>query len=359
MATRSSAAWRDRRPGRRARAPAYCNFGGCVESEVHLPRDAAPHKNITEWWYYTGHVSDGVRSWGYQVTIFQALIGKASSSFAYMCHVAVSDLVGGAHYHIDSISVTPTQVGGDPVVVAVDNCSIQLGGDGHDHIRGIIPEGKEKDHHPGSWTVELDLVPQKHPAMHGGKGIEEFGEPDNFSYYYSYTRMQASGTVKTSEGEFDVSGISWMDHQWGDFNGNAFKGWDWWSMQFDDGYEIMLSQVRDWNNVLVGRMGTIVDPQGNLTGLAGLDAFGVASKRSWASPHTDGIYPLDWDVTIGTMNFSVQVRTSIDDQEMYNPIQNYWEGAVTLSGSRGGKAIKGVGYVELTGYATDATDPKH
>ena len=286
-------------------SPAYCNFGGCVESEVHLPRDAAPHKNITEWWYYTGHVSDGVHSWGYQVTIFQALISKASSSFAYMCHVAVSDLVGGVHYHIDSISVTPTQVGSDPVLVAVDNCSIQLGGDGHDHIRGIIPEGKEKDHHPGSWTVELDLVPQKHPAMHGGKGIEEMGTPDNFSYYYSYTRLQASGTVKTSEGEFGVSGIGWMDHQWGDFNGNAFKGWDWWSMQFDDGYEIMLSQLRDWNNVVVGGMGTIVDPQGNLTGLAGLDAFGVASKRSWASPHTDGIYPLDWDVTIGTMNFSV------------------------------------------------------
>ncbi len=241
-------------------------------------------------------------------------------------------------------------------MVDVDNCSIQLGGDGHDHIRGIIPEGKETGGHPGSWTVELDLVPQKHPAMHGGNGLEGMG-PDNFSYYYSYTRLQASGTVKTSEGEFDVSGIGWMDHQWGDFDVNAFKGWDWFSMQFDDRYEIMLDQLRDSDSVVVQRAGTIVDPQGNLTFLDGLDAFGVASKRSWASTHTDGIYPLDWDVTIGTMNFSVQVRTPIDDQEMYNPIKNYWEGAVTLSGSRGGKTIQGVGYVELTGYATDGTVP--
>ena len=30
----------------------------------------------------------------------------------------------------------------------------------------------------------------------------------------------------------------------------------------------------------------------------------------------------------------------------------YWEGAVRLAGTSGGAAVTGVGFVELTGYAT-------
>jgi len=38
------------------------------------------------------------------------------------------------------------------------------------------------------------------------------------------------------------------------------------------------------------------------------------------------------------------------DQEL-NVSYIYWEGAVKVSGSYGGKAVEGAGYVELTGYA--------
>jgi predicted secreted hydrolase len=38
------------------------------------------------------------------------------------------------------------------------------------------------------------------------------------------------------------------------------------------------------------------------------------------------------------------------DQEL-NVSYTYWEGAVKVSGSYGGKAVQGDGYVEMTGYA--------
>ena len=45
------------------------------------------------------------------------------------------------------------------------------------------------------------------------------------------------------------------------------------------------------------------------------------------------------------------VRTPVSTQELVlNPIA-YWEGLVDASGTRGEKAIRGSGYVELTGYA--------
>lgn len=42
---------------------------------------------------------------------------------------------------------------------------------------------------------------------------------------------------------------------------------------------------------------------------------------------------------------------------MHNIAQNYWEGDTAVTGSRDGVAVAGVGYTELTGYATDMLDP--
>ena len=57
------------------------------------------------------------------------------------------------------------------------------------------------------------------------------------------------------------------------------------------------------------------------------------------------------------MDWDLQVRTAIDDQEMHNIAQNYWEGPTTISGTRGATEVHGVGFTELTGYASDFLDP--
>ena len=53
----------------------------------------------------------------------------------------------------------------------------------------------------------------------------------------------------------------------------------------------------------------------------------------------------------------MHITTDVDDQEMYNPAQNYWEGATTVTGTGDGVPVSGVGYTELTGYASDLLDP--
>ncbi len=341
-------------------AAAYCNYGACVETSIVLPRDAGPHKERSEWWYYTGHIDSGAHHWGFEITVFQydmaSLLGQPG--LGYMCHVAVVDKDIRQHYHTDTISMEPQQWQASPIALEVDNCRFELGGDGHDHIRGQIPKGAEKDHMGDPWLIDLTVTPQKRPAFHGGDGIIPMSAGAGSSWYYSYTRLAAQGTLTTPNGDFPVTGQAWMDHQWGAFDIQDFKGWDWWSMQFDDGHEIMLFQFTDWNGHLASQAGTIVDPAGNLTPLEGLDAFTVKSLRKWPSPHTDGIYPLDWDISIPKMAWQIGVKTSVDDQEMYNVAQNYWEGETTLGGSRGTTPLTGVGYTELTGYATDLMDPK-
>ncbi len=337
----------------------FCNAGQCVVTGVAFPDDSGFHADRCEWWYYTGHLNGGGREYGYEVTIFQYdyKVFFGTPGVGYMCHVAVLDATGGVHYHYDTFALSNTEWTNDPFVLEVDNCRFEMDGQGNDHIVGIIPEDGEKNGLASPWVIDLTLEPQKRATRHGGDGFIPMADTGGTSYYYSYTRLAASGTLTTPEGDVPVAGMGWMDHQWGDFDMVDFKGWDWWSMQFDDGREIMLFQFTDWDGVLCEQAGTIVDADGTATELYGMDDFQIISLRTWKSPWTLGEYPLDWDITIPDGDWNIQVRTHVDDQEMFNVAQNYWEGATTVSGTAGGVAVTGIGYTELTGYAKDDLDP--
>jgi len=337
----------------------YCNYGECQTSTVTFPEDAGIHAENTEWWYYTGHVTDGITEWGFEVTVFQYDLEKSfeMEGYGYMCHVGITDKTAGEHYHTDTFHTSTKTWTNDPIELDLWNCHFYIGGDGKDHVIGVIPEGKEKDGKASPWQVDLRFDPEKRATLHGGDGIIPMSTAGGTSWYYSFTRLAAEGSVSTPDGEFDVTGQAWMDHQWGDFDITDFKGWDWWSMQFADGYELMLFQFTDWNGNLASQAGSITDPHGNVTELEGMEAFSITPKRAWESPHTDGTYPLDWDIEVAAMNWSITVTTSVDDQEMYNMAQNYWEGETSITGTRNGEAVNGVGYTELTGYATDLLDP--
>jgi len=338
-------------------AGTFCNYGACATSRVHLPKDAAPHDCKTEWWYYTGHVADGDQKYGFEVTIFKY---NLSVFKGYMCHVAVLDATAGVHYHTDEVTPLPDVWTSSPIVLGVGSCRFELGGLGHDRFQGAIAKGKEKDNKGAPWTIDLKVDPQKRPALHGDGGYIPMSNAGGTSWYYSYTRLKAAGAIKGPSGVVHpVSGIAWMDHQWGPFDPlTEFKGWDWWSMQLDDNYEIMLFRFRNWQNVLVTQAGTIMDPDGNQVTFDGLDSFTVTSHRTWTSPYTNGIYPLDWDIPIVEGDWDLSILVGVDDQEMHNLEQNYWEGATTITGTRGATPVTGVGYTELTGYAKDLFDPK-
>jgi predicted secreted hydrolase len=50
----------------------------------------------------------------------------------------------------------------------------------------------------------------------------------------------------------------------------------------------------------------------------------------------------------------LQLKTPLASQELASDNSaglSYWEGAITINGTRAGAAITGVGYLEMTGYA--------
>ena len=93
----------------------------------------------------------------------------------------------------------------------------------------------------GDYTVELEAVSQKPAVLHGGTGLVDLGTAGK-TYYYSRTRLDTSGIVSISGVSHPVTGVSWMDHQWGDFTTRGI-GWNWLSLNLDDGSDLTVSVV--------------------------------------------------------------------------------------------------------------------
>jgi predicted secreted hydrolase len=302
---------------------------------VSLPADDAPHPGGYEWWYYTGHVesASGAR-YGYELTIFQ---GYAGTVLGFPAHFAVTDFQKGVHVYDQKLFIGPQE---EPKTfdLAVDDWTIS--GDGTaDRIHGT----------GAGYAFTLTCTPTKPAAFHGKDGLVEMGG-GKVSWYYSKTRMDVAGMLATDGVEQAVTGTGWMDHQWGDFDVFLSNGWDWFSLQLDDGTDLMayFLHFKDKPTGMTGA--TVVDPDGCSRTV---DVFDAVATGSWHSPHTDADYPQGWTISVPAEGIELTVTTAVADQEMdtwattYN---TYWEGAVDVTGTHHGAEVKGQGYVELAGY---------
>jgi predicted secreted hydrolase len=318
---------------------------------IQFPQDEAPHHDLTEWWYYTGHVqgvdaAGKTHDYGFELTFFQTLRGALSPYYA--AHFAVSDISAGA-FHFDQRagfeppSVIPPQGSRAGFNLALGGWSMR-GLDGTDHLSAEMND----------YAISFQLVATKPVVLHGSSGLITYG-PAGFSYYYSRTRMRVTGDLTNHGQTMQVTGQAWMDHQWGNFVSLLGSGWDWYSIQLDNNTEYMLYIIRDGQKTRVAAVGTYVASNGPFSQI-GADDIDIHALSTWTSPHTGAVYPSGWTVDIGSQHLSLTLAPELLDQELVTTASTgnaYWEGAVRIQGSLGSAEITGVGYVELTGYAPD------
>jgi putative drug exporter of the RND superfamily len=328
---------------------------------VEFPRDEAPHSRLTEWWYYTGHLqaADGSR-YGFEYVVFRAERGTFPVSWA--SHLALTDERGGRFYYDERSEIGPqvnlartpgialSVVGGDAITriaapAAGTTPWTMAGIDGRDVLTAASSNA--------GFGLDLKLDAQgRLPVLHDGIGWIDFG-PAGSSYYYSRTRMAATGRVTLDGRTFAVEGEAWFDHQWGDFISVGGGGWDWFAVNLDDGTDVTLSLVRavDGSHPLL--YGTLVRPDGTAVHLDRA-AFSVEQTAQWTSPRTGAVYPAGWIVRLPAESLEIRLRPTVPDQELDTRATTgvvYWEGSQAVAAARDGKPLGGEAYVELTGYA--------
>jgi predicted secreted hydrolase len=324
---------------------------------LDFPADHGPHPGYqTEWWYYTGNlVADGGERFGYQLTFFRRALAppaqrtERESAWAadqvYMAHFALTDVAGARYRAVERFARGATELAGAqaaPYQVWLEDWRVEEVEPGVTRMRAA-QEGL---------SLDLVLGDRKGPILQGDGGFSPKGlQTGNASYYYSLTRLETSGTVQVGEARYPVSGLSWMDHEWSTSGLPSDQvGWDWFSIQLDDGSELMVFQLRKEDGTIDPfSSGTFIAPDGSTRHLDRGD-FQIRVEDTWRSPHTGATYPARWTITVPAVDLMLKIRPHLADQEL-NVSYAYWEGAVGVEGERAGRPVRGSGYIEMTGYA--------
>jgi predicted secreted hydrolase len=162
--------------------------------------------------------------------------------------------------------------------------------------------------------------------------------------------METQGEIVKDGKVYQVTGNSWMDHEWSTSALDSGQtGWDWFSIQLSNGYDLMYYQIRNADASLKPQTtGTLVDPLGNTIDLEELEVK-LDILEYWQSPHSGSRYPKRWTLEIPELDINLALGTLFEDQEMRVSVQ-YFEGNLGVSGQMRGEEVSGTGFIEMTGY---------
>ena len=339
--------------------------------KLTFPRDHFSHPDFkTEWWYYTGHFeTESGKSYGYQVTFFRFGLRDRQKEAKerpprfefphrgelveplftdlYMAHFALSDKQG-RHFRFWERA---NRGHGDKAGAATDrylvwNENWKIEAQGQSHVIHVRHQDV---------ALMLRLTPLKPPVLHGNDGLSQKAEGEGrASYYYSFTRLRTEGELEIAGKKEKVQGQSWMDHEFGSNQlAEDQLGWDWFSVQLDNGVELMLYLMRRKDgSVDLHSSGTLISASGASRRLK-LSDFQVQALERWKSPRSGGTYPMRWRVRVPGEGIDLEIVPFFPDQELDTRKSTkvvYWEGSVQVRGSYQKKPVQGLGYVEMTGY---------
>lgn len=319
----------------------------------NFPADHGPHPGYRhEWWYATGNLkNEGGRKFGYELTFFRLALApekerrvdqsKWKTQLAFAAHFAVTDVERGTFSFFHRYSRGDGRLAGATTSrVWLDDWTLtQENGD------WTIKAGEDDT------RLNLQLKQIKTPVLNGEDGLSRKSKTvGNATYYYTLPRLQSSGTLEIGDETFDVSGLTWLDREWGTSALSPDQqGWDWYALHLSDGSDLMYYNLRNMDGSRHPySAGSWISPDGKKTALSAED-IEVQVTSFWDSP-LGGRYPSGWKLSWKEKDLELTIEPMIKNQEL-NTVPRYWEGAVNVTGRVAGAPIDGAGYVELTGYS--------
>jgi len=298
-------------------------------SLVTLPKDDMPHSAEMEWWYYNGYLStDSGKQYSFHYTVF--LLNNVV--YHMVSHASINDYQTGKYLTAQRRTAGNPSLNKENGFEFTQGDWLMAGSHGTDQLKFNIE----------NISLELDVISTQPPIIHGEKGVISLKDVGD-SYYYSRSRMKISGVLKIGNTVEKVTGISWFDHQWGDFSVGRLT-WDWFSLQLSDSTDLMIYQLRDKRtSERILYTGTI-SQSGKVEVLSAAD-FNITPKKKWVSNKSNIVYPTEWEIDIPSKNIKITIESRNESNEFDAKLTTYniyWEGAVSIQGSH-----TGFGFMEL------------
>ena len=307
---------------------------------MKFPKDNLPHKAVIEWWYFNGNLSDKKgNKYAFMDCLFKTdpkktnipLVEKIPAKEVYFSHSVFSDISRNRA----KVRMHPLSILSEDSLKSKTLFINYLNPSPFEYVNNEMIELKN-GFKIRNEEIDLFLRIRKKPFLHNGNGI--FNVNDKKVFYYSFTDLEAKGTITVKEKPVKVEGKAWMDHEWASFSGK--KNWNWFSIQLDNNVELMIQDYNNGENVYAGINGRNPEFVHNVD---------LIPKKFWKSTLTGAEYPIEWEIFLPSKNILLNIKAPIKNQEVLFGSMNYWEGPIVISGKWNGKNVKGKGFMELTG----------
>ncbi len=301
---------------------------------VTLPADESPHTYLVEWWYFNAHfTSEEQERYALHDVVFR-IREPSTGVAAHVRHIGLGAGAGYAHEELFEVAAPVETAAGD-FELAVQG-SLMAGSGGETYI--LRAEA-------GGYAYDLTLRSTAEPLLHQG-GLVDF-DYAGVTYYYTRPRLALTGTLTLPDGSTTgVSGLAWLDKQWGDFQPVAVE-WDWTSIQLDDGTDLMVSSLYDREGPLIERYATLRRPGQPARTLLADEVSLTPGGPVWRSPVTETAYRTHWNVEVPGERLSLMLRPLEEESEYRSETigVTYWEAGVDVLDPSG--EVVGQGFVEL------------
>ncbi len=314
-----------------------------IEKNLNLnfPDDHGSHPEYRiEWWYFTSNLKDDEgNDIGLQWTLFRF----ASEPFdiqntnwlskeIWMGHIAVT--TENKHYYQEKIArggISQSGVISEPFSAWIDDWKVY-----GENWRNLTLEANTE-----KFNFQIKINSIKPLVLHGEKGFSLKSFDGTASAYYSQPFFNAKGFVEIEGQKKIVNGSAWADREWSSqFLKEDQKGWDWFSINFENGDKLMLFQVRSNKNKNF-KSGTYILKNGDVNSLENKEIIFEPVKYTKINKKE---IPTTWKIFSKDLELDIEVE-ALNKNSYLNTIFPYWEGPIKIKGNKNGN-----GYLEMTGY---------
>jgi predicted secreted hydrolase len=309
-----------------------------------FPKDHGPHDDFRiEWWYLTATLTgpDGT-DYGAQWTLFRSALAPGggtgwASPNLWMGHAAIT--TPDSHLVAERLGrggIGQAGVTTAPFDAWIDDWQMRSTAPAdQDAVSRLSVTAKGPD-----FSYDLSLRAEGPIILQCDAGYSVKSASGQASLYYSQPFYRVTGQITIKGRTIPVTGQGWLDREWSSQPLAADQtGWDWFSLQFDDGARMMGFRLRDGgagftNATWIAADGTATPMPPGALRVTPLETALVAGRDIPIRWRVE-LQARDLDVTVAALNPQAWMQTSVP----------YWEGPIRITGTHTGR-----GYLEMTGY---------
>ena len=314
---------------------------------INFPADEGWHNGEDiEWWYTTAHLTGETTGNEYTVMLtyfyYDSLVfdgfrllnfaNETTGDFHSEMQVCTYPNLGTDHLNIEA-SLFPS--GATETWITA-----------RDETDAILPFEYEISAASAAGSIDLYYNTVKRPLIVGDIGFFNQGI-ENYTYYYSLTGIEASGTLSFGGVTETVSGTAWIDRQWGNFNPLTGENYEWFSLQLSNGMDINLWNIFTNDNQIPETpeyrlLSAYVEEDSSFT----LNDFELSRLQFFKTQDQQRTYAKQWRLVAQEYDIDLVITSANTNSELELPFY-FFEGSTTITGTVDGVPVTGYGFAEL------------